>query len=150
MSLTLLSTRFGAVDIDPATMIVFENGLVGLGGTRYALLATDPDAPFYWLHSLDDPALALPVTDPRRFFADFDLELAPPDAERLAGADPAQVEVYVTVCVSPALGETVANLRAPLVIHAHRGAQVINQAPGMALRAPLFPATREPAQAAAA
>ena len=86
MSLTLESTRFGVVDIDPATVIEFPAGLIGLGGTRYTLLAASADAPFYWLHSLDDGGLALPVTDPRRFFADFRLELAPQDAERLAGA----------------------------------------------------------------
>ena len=140
MSLTLESTRFGAVDIDPATVIEFPGGLIGLGGTRYTLLAASADAPFYWLHSLDDGGLALPVTDPARFFADFRLELAPQDAERLAGAREGDVEVYVTVCAAPNVADMVANLRAPIVIHAGVGAQVINQAPGMALRAPLFPA----------
>jgi flagellar assembly factor FliW len=141
MSLTLLSTRFGSVEIDPGTVIEFDSGLIGLGGSRYALLASSPAAPFFWLHSLDDPALALPVTDPHRYFPQFRLELHPQDAERLDAGDAADMEVYVTVCASPDVREFVANLRAPIVIHAHRGAQVINQAPGMALRAPLFPGT---------
>jgi flagellar assembly factor FliW len=136
----LHSTRFGTVDIDPDTVLEFAGGLIGLGGSRWALLSASADAAFYWLHSLDDPALALPVTDPRRFFADFSLELPAADAERL-GVDAAATaaEVYVTVCAAPDPADTVANLRAPIVIHARRGVQVINQAPGMELRARLFP-----------
>lgn len=145
----LHSTRFGTVDIDPDTVLEFAGGLIGLGGSRWALLAASADAAFYWLHSLDDPALALPVTDPRRFFAGFSLELPAADAERL-GVDAAAsgAEVYVTVCAAPDPSDTVANLRAPIVIHERRGAQVINQVPGMELRARLFPGAVAAASAA--
>ena len=47
------------MEIDPQTIIEFPEGLIGLGGSRYALLARDAETPFLWLHSVDDPALAL-------------------------------------------------------------------------------------------
>ena len=75
MSLTIDSSRFGRVEIDPKTIVEFPDGLIGLGGSRYALLASDADSPFLWLHSLEDPELALPVTDPSQFFGDFGVEL---------------------------------------------------------------------------
>ena len=70
------SSRFGRVEIDPETVVEFPDGLIGLGGSRYALLARDPDSAFLWLHSIEDPSLALPVTNPHRLFSDFKVELA--------------------------------------------------------------------------
>jgi len=139
MSIRLNSTRFGDVEIDPRSVIEFADGLIGLGGTRYALLTLAPDTPFVWLHSLDDGSLALPVTNPYRFFPEFRLALTDEDAERLGVDESTPVDVYVTVRASANLAEVMANQRAPIVVHDGRGAQVINQAPGMALRAPLFP-----------
>jgi flagellar assembly factor FliW len=140
MSINLTSTRFGSLAIDPSAAIEFPDGLIGFGGQRFTLLATTPapDAPFLWLHSLDEPALALPVTNPHRFFPQFRLEVLEDDAERLGIEGKVSVDVYVTVRAAPRLADVVANQRAPIVVHRGRGAQLINQAPGMDLRAPLF------------
>ena len=37
MSLTIESSRFGRVEIDPGSVIEFPDGLIGLSGSRYAL-----------------------------------------------------------------------------------------------------------------
>jgi flagellar assembly factor FliW len=137
-SLAIETSRFGRVEIDPSTVIEFPEGLIGLAGSRYALLARDPETPFVWLQSLDDPTLALPVCNPHRFFADFSVELTDEDAERLRLDDATEVDVYVTVCAAEALEDFVANQKAPILVWAGRGYQVINQAPGRQLRAPLF------------
>ena len=71
MSLTFDSSRFGRLEVDADAVIEFPAGLIGLGGERYALIATDPDAPFAWLHSVEDPDVALPVTNPWLHFGDF-------------------------------------------------------------------------------
>jgi len=83
VALAIESTRFGHVEIDPDTVIEFPDGLIGLGGTRYTLLTSDPDSPFLWLHCIDDPSLSLPVTDPHRFFANYQVELTDEDGMRL-------------------------------------------------------------------
>jgi flagellar assembly factor FliW len=138
MSLEIESSRFGRVQIDPNTVIHFPEGLIGLGGSRYALIARDPDTPFLWLQSLEDPALALPVTNPHQFFADFSVEMLDEEAERLGFDGQTGVDVYVTVRASSALEEFTANLKAPILIRDGEAYQVINQAPGCQLRAPLF------------
>jgi flagellar assembly factor FliW len=138
-SLTIESSRFGRVHVDPATVIEFPEGLIGIAGSRFALLATDAQTPFMWMQSLDDPALALPVTQPGRFFDGFKLELSDEEGERLGLDERTPVTVYVTVTASAALEDFTANLKAPIIVHEGKAHQVINQAEGAALRAPLFP-----------
>jgi flagellar assembly factor FliW len=139
-SVTIESTRFGSVEIEPSAVIAFPEGLIGLSGSRYALIANNPDAAFMWLQSLEDPALALPVTNPHRFFADFAVEVVDEDAERLALDGSSAMDVYVTVRAAPALEDFTANLKAPILVRAGQAWQVINQAPGCELRVRLFPA----------
>jgi flagellar assembly factor FliW len=139
LALTIESSRFGRVEVEPTAVIEFPEGLIGLGGSRYALLASGPDTPFLWLQSLDDPALALPVTNPHSFFADFAVEVVDEDAERLGLDAASAMDVYVTVRAAPALEDFTANLKAPILVRSGQAWQVINQAPGSELRAPLFP-----------
>jgi flagellar assembly factor FliW len=136
--ITIESSRFGRVEIDPSTVIEFPEGLIGLGGSRYTLLARDAGTPFLWLQSLDDPALALPVTNPHLFFAGYDVKLNDDDVERLGLDEHTAVDVYVTVKAGEALEDFTANQRAPILVWGGQGYQIINQAPGCELRAPLF------------
>ena len=138
MALTIESPRFGLVEIDPKTVIEFPEGLIGLGGSRYALLSADPSGPFMWLHGVDDPSLALPVTEPHRFFAGYGVELSDEDADRLGLDAQTAVDVYLTVVAAPELADFTANQKAPILVRNGIGHQVINQAPGCDLRAPLF------------
>jgi flagellar assembly factor FliW len=138
-SLTIESSRFGPLEIDSASVLEFPEGLIGLSGSRYALIAAGPDAPFLWLQSLDDPSLALPVTNPHRFFADFAVEVIDEDAERLGLDAASAMDVYVTIRAASTVEAFTANLKAPILVRAGQAWQVINQAPGAELRAPLFP-----------
>jgi flagellar assembly factor FliW len=145
MAVTLHSTRFGEVTIPEEAVIDFPNGLIGLGGSRFALLARNDDAAFVWLHSLDDPALALPLTNPWRFFDSFEVEIADDEAERIGIDADGDTAVYVTVRAAESLEDFSANLRAPILVSNGLGHQVINQAPDAPVRAPLFSATVEQA-----
>ncbi len=149
MSVTFQSVRFGPVKVAEDAVIEFPHGLIGLGGLRYALLDRNPGTGFLWLHSVEDPALGLPVVDPRRFFADFELVLSAEEQERTGVAGVHDGKLYVTVCARPDPADITANLRAPLLIVEGRGYQVINADESAPLRAPLFPHAAAPAGAAA-
>jgi flagellar assembly factor FliW len=138
MPLTIDTTRFGSLEIAGEAVIEFPAGLIGLGGSRYALLAIDEKAPIHWLQSIDDPSLALPVANPWRFFADYEVELSDAEAARIGIADPADCDVYVTVRARESLDECTANLRAPILVSRGRGHQVINEFTDAPMRAPLF------------
>jgi flagellar assembly factor FliW len=138
MTQTLKSTRFGDVELSDDAVVEFPNGLIGLRGTRYALVPHGEDGTFVWLHSMEDPDLALPVTRPWNFFADYEVELSDSEAERIGLSDPSDADVYVTVRAGGAAHDFTANLRAPIVIAGGRGFQVINEAGDPPVRAPLF------------
>jgi flagellar assembly factor FliW len=139
MSLTFDSSRFGSLEIDADAVIEFPAGLIGLGGARYALVVTDPEAPFAWLHSVDDPDVALPVTNPWLHYGDYEVDLSDADSARIGAHDPSDVDVWVTVRAGSDLSDFSCNLRAPIVVWKGRGHQVINEAPDAPVRAPLFP-----------
>jgi flagellar assembly factor FliW len=138
MPTTIESTRFGSLDIADDAVIEFPNGLIGLGGTRYVLIAREESAPFLWLHSVDDPSLAIPVTNPWQFFASFEVEIGDAEAGRIGITDPSEAEVLVTVRAGETIEDFRANLRAPILIAGGRGFQVINEAKDTSVRAPLF------------
>lgn len=139
MPVTLNSTRFGEVEIADARVIEFPNGLIGLGGRRYALIDDGSAAGFRWLHSLEDPSLALPVMSPWPIFTDYAVEISDDTAEHLGIANADDVGVYVTVRASENPAETSVNLRAPILIDGTTGHQVINESPAAPVRAFLFP-----------
>jgi flagellar assembly factor FliW len=135
-TVTVESSRFGTLEIEAGAIIEFPTGLIGLGGRRWAVVSNDPESAFQWLHSLDDASLALPVTNPWAFFADYEVELSDADSERFGDDD---VAVWVTVRAGSELAHFSANLRAPIIVSKGQGHQVINEAANAPVRAPLFP-----------
>jgi flagellar assembly factor FliW len=138
-AITIDSSRFGTLEIPQDSVIEFPQGLIGLGGSRYAIVPSGNDGAFSWLHSLDDPSLALPVANPWHFFADYAVELSDEESTGIT-ADPSDVEVYVTVRAGSQLSDFYANLRAPILVAEGQGHQVINEAADAPVRARLFPA----------
>jgi flagellar assembly factor FliW len=136
-TVTIDSPRFGTLEIASEDVIEFPHGLIGLGGSRFAIV--EREGSFSWLHSIDDPSLALPVTNPWDFFADYSVELSDEDSEPITAA-PADVAVWVTVRAGAELADFYANLRAPILIAEGLGHQVINESPDAPVRAALFPA----------
>jgi flagellar assembly factor FliW len=149
MPVNIDSTRFGSIEIPDEGVIEFPNGLIGLAGTRYALVAKEEDSAFVWLHSIDDPSLALAVTNPFQFFPSYEVVLSDSEAERIGITSPEQADVFVTVRTAPELENFRCNLRAPILISAGRGFQVINEAEDAPVRAPLFEALATAGQSAA-
>ncbi len=145
-TVTIDSSRFGTLEIPAEEVIEFPTGLIGLGGRRYALIAADSEGTFNWLHSIDDPSIALPVTNPWQFFGTYEVQLSDDDSTRIGVENPAEVTVLVTVRAGSELSDFFANLRAPIVVANGRGHQVINESADSPVRAPLFAAA--PAQAA--
>jgi flagellar assembly factor FliW len=144
-SLTVHSTRFGTLEVEADAVLSFPRGLIGLGGSRFALLTTDPESPFSWLHSVEDPDLALPVTRPWEFFPGYEVVIDDDEAAALGLGGDGPADVWVTVRAAGSIEDFTVNLRAPIVVASGPDGtaayQVINDAPDLDVRTPLFAAS---------
>lgn len=110
------TTRFGVIQIAEDRVITFPRGLLGFPqARRYCLLEPGEDACFFWLQSLDDPALAFVVTDPVFFVPDYSVPIRP---EQMADLGLARLEdAQVFVIVNKVGDQLTGNLQGPLVIN---------------------------------
>jgi len=138
MSEIVNSSRLGELEVPAEAMIDFPDGMIGVGGSRFALLTRDQGDAFKWLQETSQPELALPVTDPFQFFPDYEVLLSDDEAERIGVTDPAAAEVLVVVRAADDPGQVSANLLAPILVSAGIGHQVMNEASWAPLREPLL------------
>jgi flagellar assembly factor FliW len=146
--MTYTSSRFGTLDIKDDTVLTFPSGLLGFPECRrYVILDHDTDAPFKWLQSLDEPALAFVILDPALILADYRIEAADEAIVEVQGGEPDELSTAVILTIpSTDPGQITANLRGPLLMNPRTrlGKQLVlpDEFP---TRHPLFPhTTQEP------
>jgi len=107
------SKHLGQVLVGEGQVFTCSPGLAGLPQLgRVALLEHPRVAPFLWLQSLENPALALAAAEPERIGADL------PAPRPLPGESPADLMVLVLLTAPPGRPhEAAANLGAPLVLN---------------------------------
>ncbi len=111
------TTRFGEVEIAEDRVMTFPKGLLGFADMRrFCLLEPSEDACFFWLQSLDDPALAFVVTDPSFFIAEYSVPIRAEQMESLGLSRLEDAQVFVIV--NKVEGALTGNLQGPLVINA--------------------------------
>lgn len=113
--------KFGTIEIDEKKILTMPDGLPGFPGfERFVLLEDSKTAPFCWFQSIEEPFLALILTNPFLFKPDYLLDLA--DFIETRGWDGLKTEdllIYVVVNISDdeAVTRITANLMGPLVIN---------------------------------
>jgi flagellar assembly factor FliW len=106
------------VEVDGSKIITFRDGILGFPRSRrYALIQTATDPVFFWLQSVDDPAVAFVVCDPLAFVPDYSVPIRADDVESLELND--LTDCQVLVIVNKVNGLLTANLMGPLVVGAH-------------------------------
>jgi flagellar assembly factor FliW len=126
--MTIWTTRFGKLDVEPHDIIDFPAGLIGLEACQlWVLLADEGNEALAWLQSADRPDVALATVSPRRFVSDYQIrvnrsELAP---LRLPDAQLAQA----LVVIGKLDDELTLNLKSPLLLNVDQriGRQVVNK-----------------------
>ena len=138
---TYESTRFGSIEIPDDIVLRLRDGMIGFPGReRFAIVKQREDSVFFWLHSLDDPALAFPVVLPWVFYWDYEVQLSDDDMHAIGVERPDQISIYCVVKVGGNVRDATVNLFSPIVINnADRSArQVINGTAGYTTRDKLF------------
>ncbi len=122
-----IQTRFGEVEFDPANVILFPEGLVGLGHLKnFLVMPNKKEGPLFWIQSVDDPAFAFVVTDPTNFFLDYGI--APDENERKKLQMEDDGKYFTLSIVSVAEDKTITlNLAGPIIYSAdtNKALQVI-------------------------
>lgn len=127
-SFRVLTGRFGALAVDPDSVVTFPDGLVGFPDHRRYILVPHGDSPCFWLQSVEDGALAFPVTDPAGFLPGFRIDPTPEERARLELLPGEAPRFLVIVAVPPdAPTEIRLNVHGPLLVNPgrRRGIQIV-------------------------
>lgn len=122
------STRFASLEVQDDQLLSIPKGLIGIPDSSWLLITREPESPFLWLQSAQDPSLALVVTQPEIFYPDYTLSLAEEQLTEIGLQDGDEVEVLCIIKAQGELPEWGINLRGPLVFDAGKqsGAQMVN------------------------
>ena len=123
---TIQSDQLGEVQVEDGSVIRFADGIPGFEEFHdYVLLAVAEVAPFEWLQSVDEPALAFAVVDPHAVCSDYVPRLGRGDLTAVGLEDEAEGLLRVILTLSDDPEQITANLQAPLIIN--RGAGLGSQ-----------------------
>ena len=141
----IIETRaFGEVDIDPAKIIRFENGIIGFPDLNSFALIHDSDqgdnAGIRWMQSIEEPGFAMPVMDPLIVSPNYNPEVDDEILKPIGEINPEEILVLVTVTVPKDLKKMSVNLRAPIVINVteRKAVQIILEDDSYKVKFPIY------------
>jgi len=112
------SPRFGTCAYRENDVLQFPWGLPGFTHLRrFLALSLAGQEHFVWLQSIEDPSIALPLTDPFAIFDDYAPKLPAPALESL---DVRSADDFVLLCVvivTKDAAEMSCNLLAPVIVN---------------------------------
>lgn len=139
--MNVMTTRFGAVEIDDNRIIEMPDGMLGFAERRFILLSPDNNGSFFWFQSVDTPALAFVVTDPMAFVPGYDVTLTPDEYKKLE-LDPESAEVILlaVTTISRETEDITINLQGPVVVNPEKmiAKQIVLENGKYEIRHPLF------------
>lgn len=139
-----IASRFGEIEYDPAAVLTFPEGLIGFEELRdFVVMPNEKEGPLFWIQSVEDPEVALVLTDPTNFYPSY--LVVPEDEERSKIGIDADGKCFalVVVTVSPKRDITL-NMAAPILFapESNKAIQVILENTEYQVQTPL-PQIRE-------
>jgi flagellar assembly factor FliW len=143
----LVGTRFGDLAYDPADLVVLDDGLIGFPRLQsFLLLEHRADSPFWWLQSIEEPALAFLLVCPHDYVENYAPEISESDANRIALTPDTPATIYTTATIPAGEVQNLTlNLAGPIVVNpeCRKGIQLI-------IDDPVWPVRYRPYQESAA
>jgi len=119
--ITLETTRWGTLKLDPNEVLSFPKGLPGFEGCKqFVIFRSMEFEPFQWLISLDQKDLGFIIINPFCFCPDYKPKILPGDLEELKLEKEEDLLIYTIVTLAPNVMESTANLRGPILINTRR------------------------------
>jgi flagellar assembly factor FliW len=114
--LTVVTSRFGAAEqvvVPPSALFTFPEALPGLPDSRrFVLIGDEASAPLFWLQSLEEGAVCLPLVDVRG----LQVEGYAASVHQAIGAEHETSYVFVVARFDPGTDGFLVNLLAPVVL----------------------------------
>jgi flagellar assembly factor FliW len=135
--------RFGLIDIPEEKVLRFKGGIPGLECMcRSILIKVEETLPFYWLQSLEDGDVSLPVISPLVVAEQYAPSVEDSALEGLELARDEDLLIVVVAVIPQDVTKMTANMAAPLLINIEKniGKQVILDNPEWQMRQPIYEA----------
>ncbi|MBN2310196.1 MAG: flagellar assembly protein FliW [Candidatus Hydrogenedentes bacterium] len=110
------TTRFGAIDYEPESVITFTQPILGFQEYRRFVVVPGPSDSLTWLQSCDSAELAFLLMNPCSIMPDYRIEVGKHELVELAVASADELDVYTLVVVPQDRSKVRTNLRAPILI----------------------------------
>ena len=130
-------TKLGEIEVPEDDVITFEDGIPGFERLKKFSVVSNGSDPIFWLVSLEDPSVALPVVNPWIIRVDYAIEIPSDVMEELGIEREEDVNIWA-VLVIPEDDPTsmTVNLMAPIVVNSKKGKgkQIILEGSGYGIR----------------
>lgn len=136
------STRFGQIEIADNELIHFPHALPGFQTEKtFAYLPYQPESPFAFLQSINEPDLAFVIVEPFAFFTEYSFHLEDAIASELGLSDDNKPRIFNIVRIPEKTDEMTANLLAPIIINwnTRQAMQIVLEKSPYTVRHRLFP-----------
>lgn len=118
----LETLRFGSLDTEGFRKISFQDGLPGLEKHKdYFLLDIEEYRPLYWLQSVTEGTIALPLVDPFQFFPDYDIDINDDELHSLELSNSEDLFVLCVAVIPEEIENLTVNLVAPIFMNIDKG-----------------------------
>lgn len=118
MGMMIETSRFGRAEIDPDSILKFEEGILGFEELhRFVIILSDNTEPIQWLQAVDDPTVSLPVINPFLIKPDYELDVDDRELHSLDMPTAEDVLVVSVVVIPDDIKNMTVNLSAPILIN---------------------------------
>ncbi|MDD5067837.1 MAG: flagellar assembly protein FliW [bacterium] len=108
---------FGEIELDETQEIYFPDGLFGFELCKKFYILENPDSPFVWLQSSEEPALAFVMIHPMQFKTNYELKVSDEDLKSIEIASKNDILDFVIVTIPEEPSLMTANLQGPIIIN---------------------------------
>lgn len=114
----LNTIRFGKITIDEKSILHFPDGLYGFEGLhQFAIVNCKETLPIYWLQSVEDGQVSLPIIDPFIIKPDYVIDVDDKELKIIETDREDDIIVYNVVVLPKDITQITMNLVAPIIIN---------------------------------
>ncbi len=139
----VVSSRFGAIDIDEQSIISFPGGLPGFANlNKFTIIRCDQTDPIQWLQSVEDANISLPIINPFVIKPEYEIEVNDDELEIIKTHSEEDMIVLNIMVLPEDLSKMTVNLMAPLLVNVKDmlGTQVMMDYKPLPIKYPAFDA----------